>query len=69
MASRTTYTCDFCGAALGMRSGDAFAVRVARANSRAHIEATGDCCARCEKVLVAAMRDALRKCQEAPHDN
>lgn len=64
MASRTVYTCDFCGAALGARAGDVLAVRVVRANSRERVEAEGDCCTRCEQILAAAMRAALRKCQE-----
>lgn len=66
MASQTTYTCDFCGATIDKRDLDtaAFGVRIARANCAPYWDDHGDCCKRCQHIIVDAMREATQRCKE-----
>ena len=66
MASQTTYTCDFCGATIEKRDLDTapFVVRIFRANCVPYRDESGDCCKRCQHIMVTAMREALNQCKE-----
>lgn len=66
MASQTTYTCDFCEATIDKRDLDtaAFAVRIARANCAPYRDDHGDCCKRCQQIILDAVREAFKRCKE-----
>ena len=71
MTSHTTYVCDFCGEVIerDCLQLSALGVRVISENCRSYlipvIQKDGDGCKRCHMILTNAVRDALKKCEEA----
>jgi hypothetical protein len=66
VASQTTYTCDFCGATIDKRDLDAaaFGIRIARENCVTFWDDHGECCKRCQHIIVDAVREATQRCKE-----